>query len=87
VACQVRRQPKPSHDWLPICVQQCLGFAFRSHGCLEVFGISKCLRSMRQSIFVGQQNTGRGAVGFGNHPEPVPRIGAVRAQEPEAVTK
>jgi len=68
-------------------VQQCLGFAFRSRGCLEVFGISKCLRSMRQSIFVGQQNTGRGAVGFGNHPEPVPRIGAVRAQEPEAVTK
>ena len=39
------------------------------------------------SIFFGQQNTGRRAVGFGNHPELVTRASAVGAQEPEAVLK
>jgi hypothetical protein len=37
------------------------------------------------SIFFGQQNTGRRTVGFGNHPELVPRAGAIAAQQPEAV--
>src|SRR5450759_1620800 len=37
------------------------------------------------SIFFGQQNTGRRTVGFGNHPELVPRAGTVSTQEPESV--
>jgi hypothetical protein len=39
------------------------------------------------SILFGEQNTGRRAVGFGDHRELVARAGAVGAQEPEAVTK
>ena len=44
-------------------------------------------RAAPQSIFFRQQNTSRRAVGFCNYPEPVPRAGAVGAQEPEAVLK
>jgi hypothetical protein len=38
-----------------------------------------------RSIFFGQQNTRRRAVGFGNHPELVPHARVIGAQEPEAV--
>jgi hypothetical protein len=50
-----------------------------------MLGVNTRLGSLRQSIFLGQQNTGRRTVGFGNHSEPVARASVVGTQEPETV--
>jgi hypothetical protein len=52
---------------------------------LEVLRVNTRFGPLRQSIFFGQQNTGRRTVSFGNHPKLFTRAGVIGAQEPEAV--
>ena len=48
-------------------------------------GVNCGFGPLRQSIFFGQQNTGRRAVGFGNHPKLFTGARVIGAQESEAV--
>lgn len=55
---------------------------------LKVLGINTCFGPMRQSILFGQQNTGRRAVGFGNHPNLNPgNTECVHGHQPESLLK